>query len=263
MSKMEREMQDLRVENRELPSRVLSKIRASSEVDPQASGRAPLRSPGAGVQGAQPIEERPPTVSRTATPATEPKLTGGRSEPVPQQPRPPVRQATHIPRAPIDNVYSVQFLKEIDSVAEALRLFKSGLNGRESIESLKAKNAASKEFRFADKSAIRKVSRLNTLIQFVQDKVKRFGMTVEEAIKYTDFFRKTLLGEGTNLRSFIDTCPALKKKRKAEDTSEAEMDEVDGEIAAAEPSSKSALAKRKKIAKCIETVEEHVRKFEE
>jgi hypothetical protein len=132
-------------------------------------------------------------------------------------------------------------------LAQAWRVFKSGLNGRESIETLKAKNAAFKEFRFANKGAIGEVSRLNTLIQFVQDKMERFGMTVEKAIKYTDFFRKRLFGSGTTLWSFVDACSAV-KKRRSEDSTDVEMDEVDAEIAAAKPTSKSAQAKRRKIA---------------
>jgi hypothetical protein len=128
VSRMEREMRELRVE-KELLCRVLSAIGASGEVHPQAAGKAPMPSAGGGGHGNGSTEERLYSDSRTPNPATERHPTGGGSQAIPKGPRPPTRKATGIPRAPVENVYSVHFLKEINSVAQAWRLFKSGLNG--------------------------------------------------------------------------------------------------------------------------------------
>jgi hypothetical protein len=160
--------------------------------------------------------------------------------------RPVVRKAVRKAATEVENVYSVPFLQQINTVAQAWRLFKHGLNGKDSIEALKARSAASKDFRYADRAAVKELSRLNTVVKFVQDKIEKFGLTPEEAIGYGELLRKDVCGVNGSLRTFIDVCPGTQARSKR---NAAPRDDLEADIQSAPSTDRKAAHREGRAAK--------------
>jgi hypothetical protein len=177
-------------------------------------------------------------------------------------PRPVMRKAVRVAATePVENVYTVPFLQQIDTVAQVWRLFKHGLNGKESIESLKAQSANCKGFRYADKAVGKELSRLNTVIRFVQDKMDKFGLSAEETICYAELLRKDVCGTKGSLRCFVVSCPVTQVRSKRKGAPD--DDEIEEAIRVAAFTDRKAAYRGKRAAKCAKLVEDHTALREE
>ncbi|GAQ88471.1 hypothetical protein KFL_004310090 [Klebsormidium nitens] len=149
----------------------------------------------------------------------------------------------------VENVYSLNFLRKITQVAQAYYLFKVGLDGKQSIDALKAAALEDRTFKYADREVGRLISGLQVLVKFVENTAETLGLSAEEAIIYTERIKTDTLGDPhAAMRSFIDACPTM-KKRKA------------GEVADEEAGGDS-IKKQKKV-KLEDLIKEYSRKRDE